>query len=85
MPAAQKGLETALDFCFEQSDRFRRTSGRGAPSEGGTACQPIYQSTAMEWNSCAEGSSCGTGATGCLNGKFTKYCLTRGSISVTLE
>jgi hypothetical protein len=37
MPAAQKGLETALDFCFEQRDRFRRPSGRATPSEGKTA------------------------------------------------
>ena len=32
----------------------------------------------------ADGSSCGTGATGYLSGIFTKYCLTRESISVTL-
>jgi hypothetical protein len=48
MPAEQKGLETALDYCFEQSDRFRRLSGRVASREGGTTHHPIYQSTAME-------------------------------------
>jgi hypothetical protein len=42
MSAAQKGLETALDFCFERRDRFRRLSGRGAPSKAGTTHQPIY-------------------------------------------
>jgi len=42
MQAARKGLETALDFCFEQSGRFRRPSSRVASSEGGTVHQPIY-------------------------------------------
>jgi hypothetical protein len=52
VPAVQKGSEMALDFCFEQSDQFRRPSGRATPSEGKTArqsiYQSIYQSTAME-------------------------------------
>jgi hypothetical protein len=48
MPTARKGSETALDFCFEMSGRFRRPSGRATPSEGKTARQSIYQSTAME-------------------------------------
>jgi hypothetical protein len=42
MPAARKGLETALDFCFDQSGRFRRPSSRVASSEDGTVHQPIY-------------------------------------------
>jgi hypothetical protein len=41
IPAARKGLETALGFCFEQSVRFRRPSGRGASSEVGIIHQPI--------------------------------------------
>jgi hypothetical protein len=31
MPAAQKGLEMAFDFCFEQSDRFRRLPAAARP------------------------------------------------------
>ena len=76
MPAARKGLETALDFCFEQSSRFRRPSGSGAPSVGGAAHLPIYQMYCYgtRW---AQKIFPAAQATGNLSGKFTKYCLTR--------